>query len=330
MTGKRKFAVAGFGHIGRRHASIIKQQQHGALVAVIDTDISLEHKVRDEFNIPLFSSVAGLKSSGIETDVIAICTPNGFHTSQALEALEAGYHVVIEKPMGLSAASCEQVIAAAEKYNRKIFCVMQNRYSPAAMWLKKTVEEGLLGEIFLVQLNCMWNRNNNYYAENNWRGTVEMDGGILFTQFSHYVDLLYWVFGDVQDIHSVFGNFNHRDSTDFEDTGIAHFNFVSGGMGSISFTTATWDRNMETTIAVTGEFGSIKLGGQYMEQIQYCHVKDYVLPQIEQLPRQNHEQLIHNVIEALNGNPYTITNARDGMKVVDIIERIYKQRPQKL
>lgn len=164
-----------------------------------------------------------------------------------------------------------------------------------------------------------------------------MDGGTLFTQFSHFIDIMYWVFGDIADIQGKFADFCHQQSTDFEDSGMVNFRFLKGGMGCINYSTAVWDCNMESSITITGSKGSLKIGGQYMNEVEYCHIKDYVMPQLEESSpandygsykgsASNHHFIIRNVIETLQGRTTITTNALEGLKVVEIIESIYDLR----
>ena len=150
---------------------------------------------------------------------------------------------------------------------------MQNRASPPSVCIKEVFDKKLLGDILMVQLNCCWNRDERYYEKANWKETMKLDGGTLFTQFSHFIDMMYWLFGDIKDIHANFQNFKHENSIDFEDSGFVNFNFVDGGMGCINYSTAVWDKNMESSMTIIGSEGSVKLGGQYMDKVEHCHIK---------------------------------------------------------
>lgn len=237
--------------------------------------------------------------------------------------------------MALSKADAEKVIFKALQVHRYVFAVMQNRYSPPSEWLKQLLESGRLGKIFLVQINCYWNRDERYYKEDSWHGNKYLDGGTLFTQFSHFIDLMYWCFGDITNIQARFEDFNHKNLTDFEDTGIVSFDFINGGIGCLNYSTSVWDKNLESSITIIAENGSIKVGGQYMNKVEYCHIKDYTMPELAPTnpgndygaykgSAANHHFIIENVVEVLkNGVPIT-TNALEGLKVVDIIEKIYR------
>jgi len=337
---KVRFAVVGAGHIGKRHAEMIRRDEEGELVAMVDVRSKEECDAVD-FNVPFFKTVEELLASGIEIDVVNVCTPNGFHAAQSLAALEAKKHVVCEKPMGLTKDSCEKMIFKALQVSRQVFCVMQNRYSPPSQWIKEVVGSGTLGEIYMVQLNCYWNRDDRYYKKGGWKGTKDLDGGTLFTQFSHFIDIMYWLFGDIDNIQGKFADFTHQDSTDFEDSGFVSFDFINGGMGSINYSTAVANQNLESSITIIGSNGSVKIGGQYMNEVEVCNIKDYVMPELAPTnpgndygaykgSAANHNYVIKNVIDTLKGRTSATTNALEGLKVVEIIERIYKVRNEQL
>ena len=336
---KIRFAVIGCGHIGKRHAEMIVRDNGAELVALCDIKPKEELGI-EEHDAPFFNDYNELLKSDIPIDVINICTPNGLHASMAIQAIESGHHVVIEKPMSLTVADAEKVLFAGLKYRRQIFCVMQNRYSPPSVWIKEVIDSGRLGKIYMVQFNCYWNRDERYYKLGGWHGTKTLDGGTLFTQFSHFIDIMYWLFGDITDIQARFACFNHAGLTEFEDSGIINFRFTeSGSAGSLSYSTSVWDKNMESSMLIIAENGSVKIGGQYMDKVEYCHIKDYIMPELAPTnpgndygaykgSAQNHNMVIRNVINVLSGeSPDTITtNVLEGMKVVDMIERMYKDR----
>ncbi|MBO6622601.1 MAG: Gfo/Idh/MocA family oxidoreductase [Balneola sp.] len=334
---KIKFSVLGFGRIGQRHAKIIHEYEDSDLISVVDTDPSqLEATellgLSPEKYISIEEFIANDKH---KSEVVNIATPNGFHTDYAIKLLEAGYHVVIEKPMGLSLESCEKVLSTMIESGKQAFVVKQNRYSPPSLWLKEIVSENILGDILMVQTNCYWNRDQRYYSTSDWRGTRDLDGGALFTQFSHFIDLLYWVFGDIKNVKSVIKNFTHPNLENFDDSGIAQFEFVKGGLGILNYSTSCWDKNMESSITVVGTKGSLKVGGQYMNEIEYCHIKDYIMPELPETnppndygpykgSAANHHYVIENVVNALKGKKSATTNVFEGMKVVGFIEKIYR------
>ena len=336
MTKQIKFGIIGFGHIGKRHAEMIRRNAGAQLVAVTDVDTKLEAAVKELGDIKFFRSADDMLNATLGLDVVTICTPNGHHATLAIKALENGSHVVVEKPMGLHKAECEQVIFKSLQMSKHVFCVMQNRYSPPSAWLKDVVSNNRLGKILMVQINCYWNRDNRYYKKGSWKGSKELDGGPLFTQFSHFIDIMYWLFGDIKNIQARFKNFNHETNTEFfDDSGMVNFEFMSGGLGCINYSTSVWDKNLESSLTIIGENGSVKVGGQYMDKVEVCHIKDYVMPQLAPTnppndygefkgSAANHHYVIDNVVDTLSGRSTATTNALEGLKVVDIIERIYQ------
>ena len=189
----------------------------------------------------------------------------------------------------------------------------------------------------MVQLNCYWNRDDRYYKKEGWKGKQDLDGGTLFTQFSHFIDIMYWLFGDIKNIKAKFNDFTHTTTTDFEDSGLISFDFTNGGMGCINYSTAIWDTNLESSITIIGSKGSVKIGGQYMNDVEYCHIKNYTMPILAETnpgndygaykgSAANHNYIIDNVVDVLKNRNTITTNAMEGLKVVDIIERIYSLR----
>ena len=335
---KIRFAVVGCGHIGKRHTEMVKREEGAELVALCDIRPQEELGI-ENYPVPFFSNMSDLLQAGLDLDVINICVPNGLHAQLAIQALETGHHVVIEKPMALTLADAEKVVYTSLKYRKQVFCVMQNRYSPPSVWIKEMVESGRLGKIYMVQLNCYWNRDDRYYKPGGWHGDAQLDGGTLFTQFSHFIDIMYWLFGDICNIQARFADFNHQHSTAFEDSGFVNFSFVNGGMGCLNYSTAVWNKNMESSMLIIAENGSVKIGGQYMNEVEYCHIKDYDMPELAPTnpgndygpykgSAQNHNFVIRNVVNVLSGKPGEMitTNVLEGMKVVDIIQRIYAEK----
>jgi UDP-N-acetyl-2-amino-2-deoxyglucuronate dehydrogenase len=327
------FAVVGCGHIGSRHAEMILRNPEASLRAIVDIRPADQLKFQCT-DVPVFRSIDELVDSGTRVDVVVIATPNAFHFPQAMKCLDAGFHVVIEKPMTLRRSDAEALLFKALSVNRLVFSVMQNRYSPPSVWLKNIIENGVLGSIYMVQLSCFWNRDERYYHPDSWHGSKTLDGGTLFTQFSHFIDIMYWLFGDIENINSNIACFNHHELTDFEDSGSIVFDFVNGGMGSLNFTTSVWNCNLESSMTVIGENGSIKVGGQYMNHVEYCHIRDYTMPVLAPTnpandygiykgSASNHHYVIQNVVNVLKGREPIHTNALEGLKVVDMIERMY-------
>ena len=323
--GKIKFIIVGSGFIGKKHEFFINQHQDAELVATIDPkEENSDYKTIEEF-----------LNEKIDVDVACIATPNGLHAKQAKQLLKAGIHTVVEKPLAISLHEAKALKLASEQFNRKVFVVMQNRYSPAAIWLKDLCDKELLGDIFMVQINCFWNRDERYYSKGKWHGNKSMDGGTLYTQFSHFIDLLYWCFGDFNSFESKFYDFNHKSLTEIEDSGIVNFKFERGGVGQFNYSTSCFSRNLESSITIIAQNGTVKIGGQYMDEITHCDIKDFdfepVLPYTQVFGKftgnaANHRFVIDNVVNTLKGHDSEHTNLDEGVAVVRIIEEIYNQR----
>ena len=326
------FILIGCGRIAQRHAEQIKN--YGLLKAVCDIIPEKANVFAQKYQCSVYTNINELLSKEKNIDVAVICTPNGLHAAHTIAALYAGIHVLCEKPMAIDVKDCEEMMNAAEKNNRKLFVVKQNRFNPPVIAVKKLIDENKLGKIFSVQLNCFWNRENDYYKD-EWRGTKKMDGGILFTQFSHFIDLLYWMFGDVKNISAITQNFAHADSIEFEDTGVAIMQFENGAVCTLHFTINSYKKNMEGSITVFAENGTVKIGGQYLNELEYQCIKDF---EIKDLPMgkgannygtytgsmSNHDKVYEQLADVLLNNINAETNAFDAMKTVEIIERIYK------
>src|SRR5688572_19134223 len=229
---KIRFAIIGCGRIAQRHAAHIKSR--GVLAAVCDVVKEKAEQLATEYDAISYYNIDELLKAETGLDVVSVCTPNGLHAGHSIKALQAGFHVLCEKPMALQVSDCLKMIEAADKAGKRLFIIKQNRYNPPVAAVKKALEEERLGKIYSVQLNCFWNRGIAYYA-NSWKGTKDMDGGTLFTQFSHFIDLLYWMVGDITEVRSMIHNYAHQGTIEFEDTGVVMLQFANGAMGAINY-----------------------------------------------------------------------------------------------
>jgi len=327
------FGILGCGYIGRRHAKHISEHPEGTVVAGFDIKEDRMLEFCNDFHAKKCSSLDELLSNP-EVDLISVCTPNGLHYQGAISALKAGKHVLVEKPMALSKTQCEEMIKESEKNKKELYVVKQNRFNPPIVKLKEIVESGKLGQVYMVQVNCFWNRNEKYYLSSDWKGTKELDGGTLFTQFSHFVDILYYLFGNLENISGIAKNVNHGKLIEFEDTGTFNFYMKNGALGSLIYTSSCYMQNMEGSITVWAENATIKIGGKYLNTIEYQKTNDFDITDVEESrpannygyyegSMSNHDRVINNVIDALSGRGKIMTNAYEGMDVVDIIERMY-------
>jgi predicted dehydrogenase len=328
-----KFGVIGCGAIAERHIGQINR--FGKLLAVCDIICEKAVMLARKNNAHWFSNPDDLLSSEQEMDVVVICTPNGLHAEHSIKALLAGFHVLCEKPMALTVSDCSKMIDAAERAGKQLFIVKQNRFNPPVEAVKDLIDRGRLGEIYSVQLNCFWNRSEDYY-KSAWRGTKDLDGGTLFTQFSHFIDLLYWFIGDVDSVSALAKNFHHQGLIEFEDTGVVILKFINGVIGTIHYTVNAYDRNMEGSFTIFAQKGTIKIGGQYLNELEYQSLEsDFIEDLGPGNPANrygqysgsmaNHDKVYQNLVNVLmKGDPIS-TSGADGLKTVEIIEKIYRQ-----
>jgi UDP-N-acetyl-2-amino-2-deoxyglucuronate dehydrogenase len=329
---KLNFGLIGCGRIAERHAEHINNQ--GKLIAVCDINSNKVKEFSSKFGGKAYTSIEELLKTEKEIDVISICTPNGFHAEHTIMALKAGFHVLCEKPMAIDVHDCGKMISEAEKANKRLFIVKQNRFNPPIEAIKKCIDDGRLGKIYSVQLSCFWNRNENYYIKSDWKGKALLDGGTLYTQFSHFVDLLYWLFGDIKDVQAFTSNFHHQNIIEFEDTGVVSLRFYSGAIGTINYSVNSYSKNMEGSLTIFGEKGTVKIGGKYLNELEYQDIKDY---EIKDLPEgnppnlygdyvgsmSNHDKVYQNLIDVLTNSGVIATNGFEGLKTVEIIDKIY-------
>jgi len=324
------FAIIGCGRIAKRHAE--QMVRHGKLVAVCDIIPQKADELAAIYQAKPYYSMDEMLEQENGLQLISICTPNGLHASQSIKALEAGSHVLCEKPLCLNTADGNQMINAAEKAGKKLFVVKQNRYNPPVVFLKDLLEHNKLGKVYSFQINCFWNRPAAYYT--GWKGSKILDGGTLFTQFSHFIDLLYWLLGDVAAVKTMVNNFAHPD-IEFEDTGAVLFEMESGAIGSLNYTVNSFEKNMEGSFTVFAEKGTVKIGGQYLNELEYCQVDGLSRPD---LPKgnpanaygfyngsmSNHDKVYENLMLALQDDTHAFASAEDGLKTVEIIQKIYE------
>lgn len=327
---KINFAIIGCGRIAQRHAEHI--HNNGVLVAVCDIVLSKADALAAKYNAKAYQSIDDLLKNE-EVDLIAICSPNGLHAEHSIKALKAGFHVLCEKPLAINVNDCGEMIKAAESSNKRLFAIKQNRYNPPVAAVKEAIENGVLGKIYSIQLSCFWNRNTDYYA-NSWKGTAALDGGTLFTQFSHFIDLLYWMIGDVKRAYALTGNFDHQGTIEFEDTGVVALEFYNGALGTINYTVNSYGKNMEGSLTIFGEKGTVKIGGQYLNELEYQNIEGF---EFKDLPKgntannygqyqgsmSNHDKVYENVVEVLSNNGVISANSFEGLKTVEIIDKIY-------
>lgn len=328
-----RFAIVGCGRISKRHSDNIRK--YGVLVAACDERPERTAELVKGTNARTYAALSDmLEREKGNIDVLSVCTPNGLHAQHSIEGLKAGCHVMCEKPMATTPADCATMIKTAERANRRLFIVKQNRFNPPVVGVKELIDSGTLGRIFSAHLNCFWNRDAAYYQD-DWKGSLSLDGGTLYTQYSHFLDLILWFCGDVAQVHAYTDNFGHKGIVEYEDEGVAILRFRSGTLGTVSFSINTHAKNMEGSLTLICEYGTVKIGGQYLNELEYQNIKDTVIADLPQGgpaneyghyqgSMSNHEDVYKNVVDVLTTGGTMTTVGYEGLETVELICRMYK------
>lgn len=324
-----KFAIIGCGRIAPRHAENIAA--FGRLIAVCDTNHKKADLFADKYGAKPYYSLEDLLNNEKDVDIVSICTPNGYHAEHSIKSLQAGKHVLCEKPLCITSAAAWQIIETEKFSRRKLFVVKSTRFNPLLKQLQKLIVSKELGEVYSFQLSCFWSRPVAYYSE--WRGKKFPDGGTLYTQFSHYIDALLWLLGDINTAKGFAGNKAHQTAIEFEDTGVVALQMSTGVLGTLNWSVNTYKKNSEIALTIIAEKGTVCLGGEYMNEIKYQQL-DQPLVSVESNSSNdygfykgsmsNHDEVYKNLVEAFNNPAHPFTNAFDGLKTVEAIEKIYK------
>ena len=270
----------------------------------------------------------------INCDVVNIVTPHQMHADMSIDALKKGFNVLVEKPMALTSDDCDRMNNAAIASGKKLWVVKQNRFNVPIRLAKEVIDSNRLGKIFIVKCDVLWNRYQGYYDDSPWRGVKECEGGSLYTQASHFIDLLVWWFGDIISAQTNIETQNHQIET--EDTGLSVVKFSNNALGSIIWTTCVYNKNYEGSITIIGEKGTIKIGGQYLNKIEYWDVEGYPLPEgidFSDKPNaygkyqgtsSNHDKVINAIISQLKGRTHETVDGFEGIRSIKAIELMYK------
>jgi UDP-N-acetyl-2-amino-2-deoxyglucuronate dehydrogenase len=327
-----RFLLVGCGTIGERHAKLAAEK--GVLVAVCDIDEKKAKSFSSKYDCYGYTSLKDMLLNE-KADALLVCTPNGLHATHSISGLKAGLHVLCEKPMAISIADSKRMIGAAAKAKKHLLIVKQNRLNPPVAAVKTLLAKNKLGKIYSVQVNCFWNRPASYYQQSNWRGTKELDGGVLFTQFSHFIDLLYWFFGEVKTVKGFTANLAHQRLIEVEDTGVFSFVTASAIPGTLHYSTNTKNTNYEGSITILAEKATIKIGGPYLNTIEY---QEPVLIDVTKLfagndanqykgyqgSMNNHARVYDEFIQVIAGKQKKYVSGEEGMYSVKMIEQFYK------
>ncbi|MBX9734402.1 MAG: Gfo/Idh/MocA family oxidoreductase [Chitinophagaceae bacterium] len=258
-----RFVLIGCGRIGEKHAQLI--EKYAELVAVVDTIAERAEYFSNIFQVKRFSSIESFLAAKLDIDIAVICTPNGLHASQAILCLEKGMDVVVEKPIALFKKDIDAIAVAIIKSGKRVFPIMQNRFNTALIAIQDLLRREAFGSIYSFQINCFWNRPAAYYT-NSWHGDKYLDGGVLYTQLSHFIDMLTWFFGDCDEAKGYVCKLSDKE-LDFEDTGAFILKYPNGVIGSVNYTVNTEPQNIEGSFMLHTEKGTIKIGGTYLNRV---------------------------------------------------------------
>ena len=347
-----RIALVGCGRISHNHIkAILLHEDKAKLIAICDTD---RKKIDDAKNvlreykndkIDSFLSVFydygdllnAIKEKKIDIDLIVLCTPSGLHSKQATSALRNGIHVCTEKPMATKWIDGINMVKTASKFKKKLFVVKQNRFNPTLQLLKKQLNKGRFGKIVLVNINVFWHRPQSYYNQAKWRGTWELDGGALMNQASHYVDLLHWLIGPVDSISASIATLGRE--IEAEDTAAIQLKWGNGALGTMAVTMLTYPKNLEGSITILGEKGTVKIGGNAVNEIKHWEFEDSSLDDndIQESSYKTtsiygfgHPLYYENLFNCLLNDEKAICDGEEGLKSLELLIAAYRSAKSKM
>jgi UDP-N-acetyl-2-amino-2-deoxyglucuronate dehydrogenase len=326
---KIRIGVVGCGRISKNHfASIETHSDHMELAAVCDTDAGTLAAHRARYSVPAYADMEAMLEKE-QLDLVALCTPSGIHPEQAILAAKAGVHVMTEKPMATRWQDGVRMVKACDEARVRLFVVKQNRRNTTLQLLKRAVKEKRFGRIHMVHLNVFWSRPQEYYDSARWRGTWEFDGGAFMNQASHYVDLLDWLIGPIDRVQAMMST--TRD-IEVEDTGVLNVRWRNGALGSMSVTMLTYPKNLEGSITILGERGTVRVGGVAVNDIQvweFDESRDYDADiqsanyETTSVYGFGHPLYYKNVVDVLRGEAESETDGREGLKSLEVLIAAY-------
>ena len=325
-----RIALVGCGRIARNHFDAIRAVEGLELAAVCDVVEERAREAGEAQGVPWFVSLDEMLER-VSCDAVAVCTPSGLHPAHGMAAARAGRHVVSEKPMAISLEAADRLIEACDAAGVHLFVVKQNRLNPPIQLLKRAIDKGRFGRLYLANVTVRWTRPQDYYDAAPWRGTWEFDGGAIMNQASHYVDLLQWLVGPVESVMAKTATLARRIET--EDTGAAVLRFRNGALGVLEVTMLTFPRNMEGSITLLGERGSVKVGGLAVNRVEHWQFADNddddkLVETAATNPTSvygfGHEGYYRNVLAVLQGRAQPDTDGRQGRKSLELILGIYE------
>jgi UDP-N-acetyl-2-amino-2-deoxyglucuronate dehydrogenase len=327
-----RLALVGCGRISERHFDAIEAHPELSLVAVSDEMADRARSAGERYAVPAFSNYAAMLAE-TDSDAVVICTPSGLHPRHGIMAAQRGLHVICEKPMATRLEEADQLVRTCDEAGVYLFVVKQNRLNPGIQLLKRAVELGRFGRVYMASVRVFWNRPQPYYDMAPWRGTWEFDGGAFMNQASHYVDLIQWIMGPVETVSAKIATLARRIET--EDTGAAILRFRNGAIGVLETTMLTYPRNLEGSVTILGERGTVQIGGTALNRVVEWDFAEYhdddreaeamrLAPDPLSVYGSGHRPYYENVVRVLRGEAAPGTDGREGRKSLELILGIYE------
>ncbi|WP_133126944.1 Gfo/Idh/MocA family protein [Legionella nagasakiensis] len=329
---KINIALVGCGRISKNHLQAIQQHQDRlTLTAVCDTNEEAMLAASQEYGVDGYNNIGDLLKH-CNADIVSLCTPSGIHPIQAIKVAQSGRHVITEKPMATRWQDGLQMVRACDEAGVRLFVVKQNRLNATLQLLKHAIEQERFGKIYMVNINVFWTRPQDYYDQGGgWRGTWELDGGSFMNQASHYIDLIHWLLGPVQSVQAMMGTLARKIQA--EDSGVMNIRWRNGAMGSVNVTMLTYPKNLEGSITILGEKGTVRVGGLAVNEIQHWEFADK-RPEDEQIKEASyqttsvygfgHPLYYDNVINSLQGTAEPLVDGREGLTSLELLIAAYR------
>ena len=328
-----RFAFVGCGNIAKKHAHVIEHHLNDSeITAFCDTAVERAQKLGIRYNAPVFSNIQSMMETvGDRIDIVSILTPSGIHTQNVGSLVKYGKPLVIEKPIALRLEEADRIINACDVNNVKIFVVHQNRYNLPIIKAREALDQGRFGKLVMGTVRVRWKRDQAYYDSDSWRGTWAYDGGVFTNQAGHHIDMLTWFMGDVESVMAA--GVTRLAKIECEDTGAAILRFTSGALGIIEATTATRPRDLEGSISILGEKGSVIIGGFYMNELitwefeDHHPIDDVIFGKFGKNPEEwgyNLGEYLKSAIHSIKRDKSGLVDGLEGRKSLELISAIYE------
>ncbi len=317
------FGIVGCGKIFEKHAQAISSTEGARVTAISDLNEDLLASAQKNFSIKTAYSSYKEMLKDSEVEMVTICTPSGLHAKMIEQALQHGKHVLCEKPLTMNVEEVNHVIKLAKENNLHLFEVKQNRYSPTIQILRNAINNNWLGKLLIGNATVRWNRTQEYYDQASWFGSLKMDGGVVLNQAIHHIDLLCWMMGKPISVMAITRTLNHE--IEAPDTAMAIIEFENGGLGNLELTTCAAPQNIEGSITIMGDMGTIKVGGKNLDNFDLWEVKDHPKPEVPSATLTNHACLYRDIVQFINSqNPNNLINGEEALKSLQLAEAISK------